>query len=138
MLQEGYRLERELFTMYLHKILAHSLLLFRDYNLAACSCEQGESLISIMNGILPFTSGSHEARLRKLLLSMTLTEERRMDQGLHRNNLNRGEKSLAIAKHFASIVPEHKIQVQREIGYAIVQRRSKMYCFAVYKIHSSL
>lgn len=89
----------KLCTIYLHKILIHSLLLFRDYNLAACSCEQGESLISILNSVLPYTSGDYEARLRKLLLSLTLTEERRMEQGLHR------DKSVVFQNFFSDYKP---------------------------------
>jgi hypothetical protein len=65
-------------TIYLHKILVHSLWAFRVYNLAACSCEQGEGMVSIVNGILPNTSGKLHQRLRKLLLHLTLLEEQQM------------------------------------------------------------
>ena len=49
-------------TIYLHKILTHSVWCFRNYNLAATSCEQGEGMISVVNSILPHTSGKEETR----------------------------------------------------------------------------
>ena len=68
----------QLNTMYLHKILLHSVWIFRRINLAACSCEQGESLISTVNGILPYTGGSTDQRMRKLILHLTLLEEQQL------------------------------------------------------------
>jgi len=42
--------------IYIHKIILHSVIIFGRGNLAACSCEQGESLLSVFYRILQHTN----------------------------------------------------------------------------------
>lgn len=86
-------------AMYTHKVFGHSTKLFKSYNLAACSCEQGEGIISVINDLFRQTSGSYEARLRKLFLHLTMFEEQKMSSGLER------DKSVVFQNFFAKYAP---------------------------------
>jgi len=89
----------EMDAMYAHKVFGHSPKLFRHYNLAACSCEQGEGIISVINRLLRNTSGSYEARLRKVFLQLTMFEEQKMATGLKRG------KSVVFDDFFTKYAP---------------------------------
>ena len=88
-------------TMYLHKILVHSARLFKHLNLAACTCEQGEGSISIINRYLKLTHGVlDQTALRKVFLQIVLEEESasNVKHKIHEKSPVFGKKFLASQK----------------------------------------
>ena len=53
----------------------HSRLLFAVYNLSACSCENGEGSIAIINRYLRQTTGKFPVAMPKVLLQTVIDEE---------------------------------------------------------------
>ena len=62
-------------TLYLHKMLVHSVQLFRRANMSSSSCEQGEGKISCVNRDLTKTNSDLNGSLRKVFITMIVEEE---------------------------------------------------------------
>jgi len=60
---------------YLHKLLGHSLVLFKKFSLCTCSCEPGEGGISVVNRNLQVCNGQEKHYQRKLFLHMATEQE---------------------------------------------------------------
>jgi len=61
-------------TVYIHKIFSHSLAVFKYVNLAGCSCEGGEGMISIIKHLFRFRNKSIDFSFRTVLLRLLFSE----------------------------------------------------------------
>ena len=66
---------QELDTLYLHKLFIHSLKVFIYVNLAGCSCEGGEGMISIMKHLFRFKNRTVDAAFGTVLVRLMFKED---------------------------------------------------------------
>ena len=63
--------------MHLHKLLVHSIFVFKKVNLTACSCEGGEGMIAVMKHLFRFRNRTLDETFRTVLLRLLFKEKDR-------------------------------------------------------------
>lgn len=91
--------------------MIHSIKVFEHVNIASCSCETGEGMISTLSSLFKNTNNTVDKCLDKVLLQIVSQEEYWINEVFERNSSRNDPKGVVFTDDFVKQYKSKKVKV---------------------------